>query len=305
MIYTADKTVQAIDEAIQKDQGSAYRFWLGKVIPHMEDAYRSGEDDGFRSHMGGSLIGRECGRDIWYGFRWAVQSNFPGRILRLFNRGHLEEARFIAMLLSGGMQVFQQDADGHQYKISDCGGHFGGSTDGIVLGCPDVPEGEQALGEFKTHNDKSFKKLQKEGMRKSKLEHYVQMQVYMNKMGLSYGLYLAVNKNDDSLYAEVIVYDPEVAEQFLDRGRTLIFFEGIPERISESPGWYQCGWCDHKQVCHHKAAPEVNCRTCRSSYPHEDGSWRCTHPSKGPNELTLTKEMQLAGCDQYGVSDKF
>lgn len=302
MIYLAEKTVKAIDDSIQKDQGNAYRHWLGKVIPHIEDAYRE-EKDGFRTHMGGSLIGRECGRDIWYGFRWAVKPTFPGRILRLFNRGHLEEGRFIAMLLSGGMQVFQQDAEGHQYRISDSGGHFGGSTDGIVLDVPDIPKGEQALGEFKTHNDKSFAKLKKEGMRKSKFEHYVQMQVYMRKMGLSYGLYLAVNKNDDALYGEIVVYDAEVSEQFLDRGHELIFYKGIPSRISESPGWYQCGWCDHKGVCHLKQTPEVNCRTCQYSAPHEDGTWRCSHPAS-PGAV-LSKELQLTGCGNYSRSDLF
>ena len=41
-------------------------------------------------------------------------------MLRLFNRGHIEEARFIAMLLTIGMPVYQQDAEGKQFRI-----HFG------------------------------------------------------------------------------------------------------------------------------------------------------------------------------------
>ena len=44
-----------------------------------------------RAHLGASMIGRECNRALWYGFRWATVPNFPGRVLRLFKRGHDEE----------------------------------------------------------------------------------------------------------------------------------------------------------------------------------------------------------------------
>lgn len=60
---------------------------------------------GFRSHLGGSMIGRKCEREIWYGFRWAARSKFQGRILRLFQRGHLEEFRFVRYLEQIGIEV--------------------------------------------------------------------------------------------------------------------------------------------------------------------------------------------------------
>ena len=132
-ITLASKTIAKIDAMIKADQGASFRGWLGKVIPHMGDAYRT-DEDGHRSHMGASLIGGECPRAIWYGFRWATKSNFEGRLLRLFNRGHLEEARFIAMLLMIGCEVYQQDAEGNQFRISHAEGHLGGSGDGVVIG---------------------------------------------------------------------------------------------------------------------------------------------------------------------------
>lgn len=91
----AKKTMHKIDSMVAKDQGSAYRVWLGQVLPHIGDAYRPG-NDGHRGHMGASLIGKECARSIWYDFFWATKSAFGGRMVRLFNRGHLEEGRFIA-----------------------------------------------------------------------------------------------------------------------------------------------------------------------------------------------------------------
>lgn len=305
MVQLANKTLTAIEETIAKNQGSSYRGWLGKVIMHMDDAYRDDEFP-FRSHLGASGIGNECARSIWYGFRWVTKPHFGGRLLRLFNRGHLEEARFIAMLLAIGCEIFQQDENGKQFRISDAGGHFGGSGDGIVIGLPDLQPNTPTLCEFKTSAEKPFKKIQKEGCRKAKFEHYVQMNVYMRKMGIGVGLYMVVNKNNDELYAEIIPFDAEIADQFIDRGIKLAFHEKAPERISNSPGWFECKWCDHRPVCHLDAKPHVNCRTCEWSVPEKDGTWRCTNKDmpldyveiklEQPMSIALSQQQQYDGC---------
>ena len=36
-----------------------------------------------RPHMGCSQLGHPCDRWLWLSFRWAIQPQFPGRILRL------------------------------------------------------------------------------------------------------------------------------------------------------------------------------------------------------------------------------
>lgn len=314
-VVLATQTLRAFEAAVEKDQGSAYRGWLEKVIPHIGDAYRQGED-GFRSHMGASGIGGECGRAIWYDFRWATKSKFSGRMLRLFNRGHLEEARFIALLLTIGVQVYQQDAQGKQFRISSYGGHFGGSGDGVGVGVPDLPAGTAALLEFKTHNDASFKKLKKEGIREAKFEHYVQMEVYMSKMALPVGLYLAVNKNDDEIYGEIVTLDSHTADTFIKRAHTIIPLRTAPDKISKSPGWRACAWCDHRPVCHLKVAPERNCRTCEYSTPREDGTWWCDNEERqmtmlfGPSDgvskkgetFELLKPRQLVGCNFHTIN---
>lgn len=296
----AKKTVDLIDSTVKKDQGSRFREYLGKVIPHVGDAYRPG-NDGHRGHMGASLIGGECARSIWYNFRWATKSNFDGRILRLFNRGHLEEARFIAMLLMIGCEVYQQDANGKQFRISHAEGHFGGSGDGVAIGLPDLPPGTPALTEFKTHSEKSFVELKLKGVREAKFEHYVQMNVYMRKMALAVGLYLAVNKNTDELYGEILFLDSEIADQFLDRGNTLVWMRSPPSKLNESPGFFKCRFCDHRPVCHLKAEPDRNCRTCEHSIPSESGTWVC----KLGTPTVIEKEIQLVGCNHYSKARAF
>lgn len=292
-VVRAVKTVDAIDTAIKADQGAAYRQWLGRVIPHMGDAYR-GADEGHRTHLGASLLGKDCARAIWYSFRWTHKANWEGRMLRLFNRGHLEEARFIAMLLTINVQVWQQDANGNQYRISWAEGHAGGSGDGFALGIPDLPPKQTAVTEFKTHNDKSFNKLEAEGVRLTKYEHFIQMQTYMRKFATPSALYLAVNKNDDNLYGEIITLDTELADQFLERGEKLVWADAPPKRINESPGFFKCRFCDHRPLCHLGAAPALNCRTCRFSKPGKAASWHCSK-----HGVLLDKERQQNGCTDY------
>lgn len=303
-VTKAAKLMKLIEDSVAADGGAAYRTTLGKVLPHIGDAYR-GEDGGFRSHLGASVIGGECPRAIWYGFRWTTKPKFSGRILRLFNRGHLEEGRIIALLLSCGIQIFQQDGQGNQFRISDCGGHFGGSGDGVAVGVPDLPPGTPAVTEYKTHNDKSFQKVKSEGVRIAKFEHFVQMQIYMRKMGIPVSLYVAVNKNDDEIYAEIVHLFSPIADEMIERGRKIIFMQKAPEKISKSPGWFACKFCDHHSVCHLGTAPEKNCRTCKYVEPAEDGSWLCKLPlemdSSPLNGIghVRTKEEQATGCHNY------
>jgi hypothetical protein len=310
MTFTlATRTLDAIDEQIESDQGASFRQHLQKVLPHIGDAYRGIETNPFRTHLGASVIGGECARAIWYGFRWATKPHFGGRILRLFNRGHLEEGRFIAALLCIGVQVFQQDENGKQFRISELGGHFGGSGDGVAIGIPDVPAGTPVLLEFKTHNAASFKKLKSEGVRGAKFEHYVQMQTYMRKMGLMYALYGAVCKDTDEFHFEILVLDSTIGEQFSDRAHQIILGDGIPKKISESPGWFGCKWCDHKSICHSKKPPERNCRTCAYSVALADGQWYCNEPNRvafnGNQLFLLSADAQYKGCDSYNRMEVF
>jgi len=311
-INVALATIRAIDGTVAADGGSSFRGWLGKVIPHIGDAYRTGPE-GHRGHLGASVLGGECERAIWYGFHWATKGAFEGRMLRLFNRGHLEEARFVAMLLMIGCQLYQQDENGNQFRIHFGDGHGGGSGDGIAVGVPDLPAGHPALCEFKTHSEKSFielagplkdwrayvagtGKFTGKGVREAKFEHYVQMNLYMRKMNIGAALYVAVNKNTDDIYAEIIYLDPILADMYLERGERVIWAQTPPEKMNPSPGFWKCRFCDHRPVCHLSAAPDINCRTCRFSDPAPGGVWTCSNEvCPGP----IDKETQKAGCSHY------
>ncbi|MBD4209384.1 hypothetical protein GUH47_26085 [Xanthomonas citri pv. citri] len=296
-IYLAEKTLELIDQAIEKDQGALYRQKLGEVIMEVTDAYDNKPPD-FRSHFGVSTSGRPCARSLWYNWRWVTQSWFSGRMLRLFNRGHLEEARFVAMLRAAGITLYQSDENMRQFRIEMFGGHYGSAIDGVAVGIPDLPDPEMlSLVEFKTHNDKSFKKLQANGVKKSKPEHYAQMVQYIDYWDLDAALYLAVNKNDDTLYGELIPPSESEATYFRTRSQKIIFQRNIPPRFSDAPDTFECRFCDHKMRCHYQQGEVArNCRTCSESVALENGTWVCSASGE-----VLDKEAQKRGCEFYNV----
>lgn len=246
---------------------------------------------GFRRHLGGSIIGRDCARQIWYGFRWARRSRFPARVLRLFQRGQEEEEKIVKWLRQSGIHVLDTDPEtGKQFRIEDHEGHFGGSLDAKIHDPPEFP-GIWVLGEFKTHNEKSFKRVKKDGVKEAKFEHFVQMQIYMHYEQLPAALYFAINKNDDDLFVPTVEYDPSVAERYIERAGKIIYAEFPPPRISDSPGWYQCKWCDFQRICHYDAPKEKNCRTCINSKPIDNGQWLCRR-----YDYVLSEQEQRIGC---------
>lgn len=291
----ATRTEAAIEAAMDADGGDLFRSLERKWFPLIEDAYRA-ESKEFRSHLGASQIGRKCAREIWYSWRWSLsRKKFGARMLRLVNRGHLEEARFMALLEMIGCQFHLTD-DGEQERISDHGGHYGSALDGVLWGVPDAP-GEWILGEFKTHNTKSYCKLVVEGVRVSKPEHYDQMQSCMGRRGIHKCIYIAVNKNDDDIYCEMIEYDHKHETGIRDKAADIITRRDAPKRLSEDPSNFDCTYCDAKQRCHfpQEAAPFVNCRTCKNSLADiPSGTWGCEL-----HNIMLDKPAQLKGCGDW------
>ncbi len=259
-------------------------------------AYEKAADSGYRAHLGASLIGAECERAIWYTFRWATRARHTGRLLRLFETGHLAEARFVADLRRIGVTVLDVDpATGRQWNLRDAGGHFGGSMDAVAKGFAEAPTTWHVC-EFKTHSAKSFAKLKAEGVAASKPLHWAQMQAYMQLAGLDRAFYLAVCKDTDELYQERIRHDAEAGLRILAKAARIIAASRPPARISQDPTWWQCRFCDHHAVCHDGGAVHVerHCRSCLHASPVQVGAWHCAR-----YDVPLDRGTQEAGCGAH------
>lgn len=262
-----------------------------ETLADLIDKYHEEQEEQPRPYMGVSSIGHDCERWMWLQFRWAIKQTFPGRIKRLFRRGHHEEETIVADLRAIGLKVEECLED--QINL-DFGIHVAGHPDGIVSGLPEAPKTVH-LAEYKTHNDQSFKDLVSKGVMDSKLVHYVQMQCYMYKRKLTRGLYYAVNKNTDEIYTERIELRKELAIYYIERGQRIALEERLPAPLSMKPDWYQCKFCQAYDFCHKtKKIAEVNCRTCAHATPQLNSTWYCSRWKD-----TIPTANQYEGCPSH------
>lgn len=249
-------------------------------------------DDGHRNHLGASLVGRPCERELWYTYRWVESGHFDGRMQRLFNRGHKEEHRWIEWLLGIGCQVWATTETGEQVRVNGVGGHFGGSLDSTII----LPERygipEPMLGEYKTYKDKTFQKLVKEGVKRVKPDHFAQMSIYGRKRQLRYGLYCPINKNDDDIRPEIVELDWGYGQDLERKAEAVITSQYPPPRINESPSFHVCKFCNYNKVCHEGKPYEKNCRSCLYAVPVDNGEWKC----HAFNNI-IPKDFIPKGCD--------
>jgi hypothetical protein len=79
----------------------------------------------------------------------------------------------------------------------------------------------------------------------------------------------------------------------LNKAERVVFAASPPAKINEDPAWFECKFCDHRPICHFPKTHllERNCRTCTSSTPMPDGSWRCEF-----HGMPLSVEEQRSGC---------
>jgi len=260
-----------------------------RLIEMIDAAYEA-KTERPRYYLGASVIGDPCERKLWYQFRFMAREQFSGRMLRLFQRGHREEAYAVGNLRAAGCVVSETDPNtGRQYNFQS--GGFGGSCDGIVeSGVPEAPEKRHVL-EIKTHSKKSFDELVAKGVQEAKPQHYVQMQVYMAAFDVDRALYYAVCKDDDRIHVERVRHDPEVSTWAIERAQRVIYDQRIPPKLSNEPTWYQCKYCPAHDLCHKSATPAKNCRTCKAGTMQVDGEWKC---SKW--DADVPKDAQLEGC---------
>lgn len=281
---------------------------LPESINHTTDAIyraiaqrvRQGDSRG----VGMSQAGEQCERAVWYRLRWAAPlETITGQKERIFETGRREEERLLADLAAAGVQVDTVDpATGRQFTVALANGWLRGKVDGLCLGLPEAPKTWHVV-ETKSHKQESFKELLKhapskgEGLRRSKPDHFAQVQLYLLGLGLTRALYLAVNKNTEELYAERVEFDATFALALEARIERIWSSDKAPPRLWDDPaarGAFACSWCPAKAQCHDGAFARVNCRTCLSARFDAGANVFCTLHQK-----ELSYNEQRVGCDQH------
>lgn len=257
-----------------------------------------------REHLGASIIGDECSRELFYSFRWAYTPKLgqhsertAGQMLRLFDRGSREEPEIIKWLSKIGCEIVNVDKfTNEQFRILDCQNHFGGSLDGKIKLPPQFNFHEIMLLEMKTFKDSEFRKLVKNGVKVHCPKYWAQMCVYGYKSWLKYGFFVGVNKDNDDWHVEILELDQGFGADLIRRAYDIIFCPPAypPMRIAENPAHFSCKWCSAKDICHHGVPPNKNCRSCLNSRPAAEGKWLCQL-----HEKEIDQNLMRVGCDQW------
>lgn len=270
------------------------------LVQQIYDVYRARTEDRRPNRIRPSELGHPCAKYLWFRYRWADKfERFDGRMLRLFQTGHLAEDRMKGDLIDVGSYVYSHDPEDSRSQISMThGSHVKGFLDGVAENVPHANH-DYVLVEYKTHSAKSFKQLEKEGVAKAKVQHYAQMQVYMHKHNLKEALYFSVNKDTDDLYAEFVEYREDYAKSLLDRADMVAYSPSPPPGVSDRPDYFLCKFCSAADTCYKISRPPRSCRTCEFGKPMEGEpgelpEWQC-----GKHGLVLDLDDQRRGCDDH------
>jgi len=255
-----------------------------EILQGVDTYTLSQEEKGLRKHLGASEIGERCLRKLFYKFRWVKAESFEPRMLRLFQRGHREEAVIADELRGAGwnVEVPTKGAEEDYFRFKDCEEHFAGTCDGVGI----EPGGDEwVLLEMKTWKEETkdrpapaFQALKRQGLQATEPKHWHQMQVYQGQLKLQRGLYIAKCKNNDETYYQWVSFDRQHFEENLAKAEAVISAETPPERISNNPKSYSCSYCIFNTICHERQPirqEHQHCRNCIHGHPAAAGTWEC------------------------------
>ena len=134
------------------------------------------------------------------------------------------------------------------------------------------------LASFKTNGTgKGFDGLFSNGLQKHKPLHWAQECTLGYQLNLDYCAYFNINKNDDSLYVEIVKLDHKLGKQMKDKAEIVIKSQTPPPKISDNPNSKHCQCCNMKTVCCEDKQVFISCRSCKNAQPVDNAQWQCAH----------------------------
>lgn len=216
----------------------------------MDAAALAEEREARRTYLGASGIGSECLRKVQYD--WQCDSVHAARTKRIFSRGHMFEEISAKALGQAGFRM-ERGTAATAFTAAD--GMFKGHADGIVVAGP-VIQGltYPCLWEHKALGASGWRKIEKDGLRKSYPQYFDQVQLYMAYLGLDENpaLFSAVNSDNCHILHLTVAFDAEAAQAASDRAVLVIKSTQAGElldRIASKPTDWRCKMCSHSTRC--------------------------------------------------------
>lgn len=209
-----------------------------------------------RAYLGASSLGEDCSRRLQFQFFDAPKDfgrHFPGRLLRVFARGHRVEGWMAEWLRLAGFDLRTHNDQGKQFGFAAADGRVRGHADGVIVAGPGTFR-YPMLWENKAVGTKTFREMQKKRLAASRPVYAAQIALYQAYLGLHEhpALFTAICADDMTIYAERIVFDRGLAQRASDRAveilRACDAGEPLP-RISTTPTHQTCRSCPWQDRC--------------------------------------------------------
>lgn len=258
------------DDLLAEQLTTAFNNAVTRLTPH----------DLFPHNLSVLSMGHPCDRNLWYRFRHATVYA-PRPYTETTHKRNIREM-IIGVLgeisKHSGNQVKPMKQDEHRFSIIN--GHFTGKTEAIAVITEDATPVEFVVFVWASPTGLKFRDVSEAGLERGKPEQYKILCALAHNLGIPRAIYVAYNKNDDSVYIEVITADIETAEAVNKRAESVIYATMPPPRISETAAWHTCKACPANDICHPVETEPVvrrSCWTCKNAYPYPDGVWHCGH----------------------------
>jgi hypothetical protein len=209
-----------------------------------------------RQYLGASRLGAACERALQFEYAQAPVDpgrETEGRILRIFERGHVMEDCMVAWLRGAGFDLRTRGADGEQFGFSALDGRLQGHVDGVLVG---GPEGfaYPALLEIKCLGGKSWRELEKHRLGVAKPVYAGQVALYQAYLELHEhpALFTALNADTMAIYAERVPFDAALAQRLSDRAVRVITATEAGELLPRGfldPTHFECRMCTWQDRC--------------------------------------------------------
>lgn len=209
-----------------------------------------------RRYLGASRLGVACERALQYEYAQAPVDygrDIEGRMLRIFERGHVIEDSMVAWLRAAGFDLRTRDCSGEQFGFSVADGRLQGHADGVIVG---GPEGfaYPCLWENKCLGGKSWRELEKHRLAVAKPVYAAQVALYQAYLELTEhpALFTAVNADTMEIYAELVPFDAALAQRMSDRAVKIITATDAGELLPRSfaePTHFECRMCAWQDRC--------------------------------------------------------
>ena len=229
---------------------------LGALVDHALQAREAGQAR--RTYLGASRLGVTCERALQYEYAQAPVDpgrEVAGRMLRIFERGHVMEERMVRWLRAAGFDLQTENEDREPFGFAALHGCLQGHIDGVILSGPDG-FAYPALWENKCLNASSWRALEKHGLAVAKPIYAAQVAVYQAYLELHQNpaLFTALNADTMEIYAEWLPFDGALAQRMSDRAVKIITATAAGELLPRA----------------FTAATHVECRRCAW----QDRCWR-------------------------------